>query len=371
MRKEILQKTSLFCDLKNDKLEELARFASAVTVKSGGNINLDDFDKNYLFVMAKGKAGVFTAAGGNSENASAYLIQYDVFGEISLISDCPQSGIIEAVEDCEILRLQCSDVKASLNESPEFSSRLLKTLSKYFQKNGFTGNRPVSGNVFEKVDDCWKHIGVLSDTTPTCAKLKEVVHCRNCEVFAEAGKTLFTSGHPAGYLDEWTSDLAKEKKAVSRSALSAFIFRLGAEWLALPAGIVNEVVEKLVIRSIPFKNKALLLGMVNIRGEIQLCVSLNHLLALEGNADEEDNQKQNRVVFGRMVFIGEKDAKWAFPVDEVYGIYKFGEDELKKSPVTASKSAINYSTGVFSWENKNVGYLDGELLLFNLSRGIF
>jgi chemotaxis-related protein WspD len=145
------------------------------------------------------------------------------------------------------------------------------------------------------------------------------------------------------------------------------IFRLGNEWLAVPVQLLQEITQACVIQKLPHRSNELFMGLVNIRGEILLCVSLNHLLNLElmveGTAAKVPTSK-------RMMVIADGENRWVFPVDEVCGVYRFQLDELEKTPVVISKASAAYTQGVINWQGQKVNYLDFDLLFYTLSRRI-
>ena len=59
---------------------------------------------------------------------------------------------------------------------------------------------------------------------------------------------------------------------------------------------------------------------------------------------------------------------WLFPVDEVFGVHHFDNEELEESPVAISKTDITFTTGLLAWNDSSVGLLDEELLFNALKR---
>src|SRR5216684_4892198 len=82
------------------------------------------------------------------------------------------------------------------------------------------------------LDPCWNKIGVYGDHT--CPELPHFVHCRNCPVHSKAGVQFLNRSIPAGYRREWTDHFAREKSPAVLGRVSALLFRVGMEWLALP-----------------------------------------------------------------------------------------------------------------------------------------
>ena len=62
---------------------------------------------------------------------------------------------------------------------------------------------------------------------------------------------------------------------------SSLLFRLGDEWLAIDSLCVNEITQMRTIHSLPHRDSQLVKGLVNVRGELKLCVSLGAVLKLE------------------------------------------------------------------------------------------
>jgi chemotaxis-related protein WspD len=111
----------------------------------------------------------------------------------------------------------------------------------------------------------------------SCRELATWVHCHNCPVLHKAGRSLFNQTPPGDYLEEWGALLAEahEERAVGKESL--MIFRLGAEWLGLRAGLFQSIEEQKAVHRIPHRSNKILLGLVNIQGGLQLCISLRTL----------------------------------------------------------------------------------------------
>jgi len=235
-----------------------------------------------------------------------------------------------------------------------------------------------TSKALHRVNDCWNDIGVNGDRS--CENIETVIHCHNCPVYLTEGRSLLERVAPFDYLNEWTAVLAETQEQPSRAfaeqvgfrigravdTFSAIIFRLSNELFALPVRVLQEVTYLCVIHTLPHRSNHLLLGLVNIRGEILLCASLGHLLGLETST----NPPSTRMNRHRMLVVGQKDSKWVFPVDEVHRINRFHLNELKAAPVVVSKANETYTQGVIEWQNEKVNYLDAELLLDTLARRI-
>ncbi|MCA1993615.1 MAG: chemotaxis protein CheW [Coleofasciculus sp. S288] len=219
-------------------------------------------------------------------------------------------------------------------------------------------------------NNCWKKIGVAGDRS--CPELKGIIHCRNCPVYSAAGRSLLEREAPQDYLEEWTNLLSTSGAATQRLAprgtISLGVFRLEREWLALPAHLFKEVTPTCVIHTLPHRSNSIFLGLVNIRGEIQMCVSLKALLGLE--TADANSQSISPVVYERRVVVDKEGSRWVFPVDEIYGIHRIHANELRNVPATVSKVPETYTKGIIKWRDRNVSYLDEELLFYTLNKKV-
>jgi chemotaxis-related protein WspD len=214
-------------------------------------------------------------------------------------------------------------------------------------------------------DGCWRIIGMRGDRS--CPELETVTHCRNCPVFAAAGRRLFEQAPPPEYLAHWASLLAETKTDDAPSAHSVLLFRLGVEWLALDTGLMVEIAETRPVHRIAHRTGGILSGVVNIRGRLALCVSLRALLGI-ADAPAAAIPTGARRAHKRLVVIERGRDGWVFDVDEVHGVHRFASVELGIAPSTVSESLATLSRGLFVWEDRRVGYLDGDKLFAAIQR---
>jgi chemotaxis-related protein WspD len=215
---------------------------------------------------------------------------------------------------------------------------------------------------------CWNTIGVWGSETPRCQDLEHLAHCRNCQEFIRAGRELFDRSPPEGYLQTWTDALAAEKESKLSETISVLIFRLGREWLAMDTGLFREVSELQGVHKIPHCDDPVISGLVNIRGELQLCISLHALLEIE--KDDPSKTADGQIILPRLL-VAEKDlSSWVFPADEVSGIYRYDPNRLQQVPATVSRAAATYTRNIFTLGDKRVGCLDDALLFSALSRRV-
>ena len=216
----------------------------------------------------------------------------------------------------------------------------------------------------EEIYACWNKIGVYGDGS--CRDLAQFVHCRNCPVYSQAGVQLLNRALPADYRREWSEHFALEKKRGTPGKISALLFRLGGEWLALPTQAFQEVAERRMIHSLPHRRQGVVLGLANVRGELVLCLSLARVLGIDSTATKHTP----RTIYDRLLVAYWDGKRLAFPVDEVFGVHRFDPQQLKQPPETISKSSQSFSRNILQWQQRPVGILDAELLFSTLNRSL-
>ena len=209
------------------------------------------------------------------------------------------------------------------------------------------------------VDQCWHKIGVWGDHT--CPELQKVTHCHNCPVFAAAGRHFFDAPSPPNYLDEWTTRLATPEAEEVFDEFSVLVFRLGDEWLALPVAILVEVTPPRVPHRVPHR-AGLLAGVVNIRGELHLCIRLDLLLGVA-----PASEKQAATNNPRLIVIRSESEAWAFAADEVDQVHRIPGESLTPPAPTLSRASAKLTRGVFVSSRHSVGLLD-DVRLFQTLR---
>jgi chemotaxis-related protein WspD len=224
------------------------------------------------------------------------------------------------------------------------------------------------------VNDCWNRIGVWGDGS--CPELAKAVHCHNCPVYTAASQRFLDAPSPKGYVEEWTQRLIAPIEETATDLQSVLIFRLGEEWLALRIPVLIEVTTPRLIHRIPHRG-GLLAGLVNIRGELHLCVHLAQLLGGKAGGTEaggagkrsggDGPEQAAPVAQARLIVVQSEGNNWVFPVDEVDQVYRFPAAELTGAPATLARSAGRMTRGVFTWQDRSVGYLD-DARLFQLLR---
>jgi len=192
------------------------------------------------------------------------------------------------------------------------------------------------------------------------------IHCRNCPVYAATGRRLLDRAIPDGRREEWTALFADRKEAEAVETLSVIIFRIRGELLALKTACFQEAAEVAAPHSLPLRTHEAFRGIVNVNGELLLCMSAAALLGI----DEEAAPATERKVYPRLVVIEREGQRFVFPVDEVLGVFHLPVGELEDAPATVSKSALALTSGVFTWGEHKVGLLEEEKFFAALTRSL-
>jgi len=216
------------------------------------------------------------------------------------------------------------------------------------------------------VNACWTTIGVRGDGS--CPELKQYVHCRNCPVYSAGAMQALDAEASIDDLTQRSSHFAQPEHLKELDTQSIVIFRVGSEWLALPAPCVTEVATLRPIHRLPHRPGGMVLGLASVRGELLICVSIGLMLGLEPTAGVD--QKVHRTAHQRLLVIRHEQVRAVCPVDEVHGIHRFHPRELKEVPATIARATATYSKALLSWHEHSIGLLDAELLFHSLKRSV-
>lgn len=223
---------------------------------------------------------------------------------------------------------------------------------------------PTGAGLPATIQDCWNTVGVSGDKS--CRELPQRGHCHNCPVYSAAAAQFLDRPLTPDYRREWSEHFAREKKISTPAKTSAIIFRISGEWLGMPTQAFQEIAERRALHSLPHRRRGIVLGIVNIRGELLICAAIGKLLGLENTAII----KRQLAVFDRLLVANWNGQRFAFPVDEVHGVHRFHSADLREPPATVARSGFNCALGVFPWRNFTVGFLDPESLFAALNRNL-
>lgn len=197
---------------------------------------------------------------------------------------------------------------------------------------------------------CWREIGVFGDGS--CVKLREHVHCRNCEVYVHAGGALF-----ARSAEPLPADTFAGPQALTRAEKRAglLVFRLNDGHYALALSTILEVGNNRFARRLAHRYGGLLEGVVNVRGELHLMASLARLLAL--------SEAPTPPATARLVVVGTATEPWVIRVDEVTGVVHLPHSALETPPSSMPTSLLPYIDAVAWVETRHVYLLNAERVI--------
>lgn len=201
---------------------------------------------------------------------------------------------------------------------------------------------------------CWSTIGVRGDKS--CEALVRHAHCRNCPTYSELAATLLLRESVREPGNDWTEHYGETQAASLRNDRSALIFRIGSEWFGIATQSLDEVVECRAIHRIPHTRSPVVLGVVNVRGELVVCVSLDRLLGIAADASAEGKLR-------RLLVLQTKEGRLAVPVDEVQHTHAYRSSEIFAPPTTITQSTSSYAIGLLTWRDKTVACLDEGRLI--------
>ena len=211
----------------------------------------------------------------------------------------------------------------------------------------------------DAIDPCWSNIGTNAPLGPRCQKLKEILHCRNCRHYIEAGRSLLNRELDPEYRQELTEIFSREKQRIDREVLSAFVFKAGTEWFALSSSLIKEIVEMGLIHTIPHRSNRTFRGLVNVRGKLELCFSIGGILGLE----RADYSNCSHYRSPERLVVAERDSfRIVFPVTEVKGSLRFPQKDLQSVPVTISHARAAFTRGIINHKDMDIGFLNDAVL---------
>jgi chemotaxis-related protein WspD len=209
------------------------------------------------------------------------------------------------------------------------------------------------------IERCWAHIGIQGDRS--CEKLPQHLHCRNCAVYRAQGRQIFdrVPTHTFAPVDDTAFYQADQGETVEENCL---LFALGRQLTALPMRAIADVSKALPCTRIPHRSRGALEGLVNMQGQLQLCISLIEVLGLGNRASifDQVDLAQSRMVMLR----GADDQSIVFRATRVVGVERLQyRDQPQTSvsdasgadrPISFSAIIQNCMRAMLVWQNQDV-----------------
>jgi chemotaxis-related protein WspD len=163
---------------------------------------------------------------------------------------------------------------------------------------------------------------------------------------------------PDDYIEEWTTRIAMPKARQQAATDSIFIVRIAAEWFGLASRFVDELGGIGRIHRIPHRRSGTLLGVVNVRGQLVVCVSLLEALHLAHDSSSYKN----------LVVLKDGQLRLGIAVHEVFGIHRYPSGDIQR--IASTQSERRYTSGIVVANNTQVACLDTPSLLAALRKSL-
>jgi chemotaxis-related protein WspD len=223
------------------------------------------------------------------------------------------------------------------------------------------------------LNDCWNRIGVHGDRS--CPDLPPHIHCRNCPVFATAARSLLDVPAPSDSRQLATAHFARPASAEAGQAVGAetqsvIVFRVRTEWYAIRTAVCQEIAEARPIHSLPHRRDAAVLGVVNVRGGLLVCISLAAILGATAPAEGIATPSRRRAAVPCLLVARRAAGAVVFPVDEVQGMERFLTRDLRDVPATVALARASYTRALVPLGGRSAGLLDEPRLFAAVDRAL-
>lgn len=218
----------------------------------------------------------------------------------------------------------------------------------------------------EKGQKCWESIGVFG--AGVCELLDDYHHCKNCPIYAISGRNLFERDISPDLISEWTSIISLPKESESVNKTSLVIFRIADEWLGLNTNVFQEAVVSRYIHFVPSRTNEYFHGIINVNGELLMCISIAKLLNLPNI--QRESIKDNDKLFKNVLIIFDNNIRYAFPADEFLGVASVSNEDMTNPPLTVTKADNTITSAIILHKSKSVSIIDEQKLFSLINRKV-
>ena len=127
-KRELLARVPLFQGFASRELDALVPAARAVTAEPRNEVFHKGDAGSQLYVVIEGRLKALTTSSEGNEVVFNVMGPGEVFGEMALLSECPRTATVRAIEHCELLVLDRRDFLAFLKRNPDIAVRMLTVL---------------------------------------------------------------------------------------------------------------------------------------------------------------------------------------------------------------------------------------------------
>ncbi len=167
------------------------------------------------------------------------------------------------------------------------------------------------------------------------------------------------------YLRDWAEHFRAPETAGEKADASAIVFRIGAEWLALPTALCARVAPQALPHRLPHRAARGLRGIVNVGGQLYPCVDLAELLGIDTGGGAA---RAGRHTFARLLLIRWEEQSYALPVPDLHGIVRYAGSRVLPPAATINKGVQRFLSGVLPERDMQIGLLDTGLVGHQLAR---
>lgn len=171
-------------------------------------------------------------------------------------------------------------------------------------------------------------------------------------------------------LDASTTHYAKARLADDVALASLFMFRLGAEWLALPTSLLVRVAARPAVHSLPHRRGSAGAGLVNVAGDLVVHLSLHGLLGIAAGDASSHTATAGKRSMPRLVVLGDARGPLAITVDDVWGVHHYDPARLRAAPPTLTRAPGSFTTGMLEVDGHMVACLDATRVMDALSSAL-
>ena len=198
---------------------------------------------------------------------------------------------------------------------------------------------------------CWRKIGVYAGDH-SCTRLREVVHCRNCDVFSAAARSVML--REIDQVDEVFAPVTE----VANIVRSALLLRIGGVRIGLAVARVIEIAADAPLRRVPHRTGRAVAGLTNVRGQLHLTLVPEYLFGLEMSATAAQTEPEKHARPRIVLLTATVGAPVALRADNVIGVHGFTRAALGPVPESLPAPLAECANAVAVFEGKHFLLLD-------------
>jgi CRP-like cAMP-binding protein len=132
--------TTLFADFTETEFEAFCSLVERVEAKPGECIVRQDERGDSMYILRSGEARVVHKREGH-EIELAILKEGDFFGELALVDEGPRSADVEAISDCQLIKVPQATIRALAGVYPSAAFKLLVAVGRVLVQRMRKGNQ--------------------------------------------------------------------------------------------------------------------------------------------------------------------------------------------------------------------------------------